>query len=117
MLDYEKIETESKESIFNGIHEFIIDTDSSESLELLEQNEKYRQFVESIVPHTRTLIILYKKYIKNSLSFVDVVKKLEPFSIYTDDIEYGQYNEIRYFIKEQITSLKQKLSERYFIFR
>ena len=113
MLDYEKIETESKESIFNGIHEFIIDTDSSESLELLDQNEKYRQFVESIVPHTRTLIKLYKKYIKNSLSFVDVVKKLEPFSIYTDDIEYGQYNEIRYFIKEQITSLKQKLSEKY----
>lgn len=113
MLDYENIEQESKQSIFNGIHEFIIDTDSSETLEKLDEDEKYRQFVESIVPHSRTLIKLYKKYIKNSLSFVDVVKKLEPFSIYTDDLEYGQYNEIRYFIKEQISSLKQKISEKY----
>ncbi len=113
MLDYEQIENETKQSIFNGINEFTINTDIQESMESIDNNQKYRQFLEAIIPYTRTLIKSYKKYIKNAMSLVKVVKKMEPFSVYTDNIEYGQYMEIRYFIKEQIAQLKERLATEY----
>ena len=107
-LDYEKIEENAKESIFNGINEFIINNDAYESIEYMDNDEKFRKFLEVIIPKTRSLIRLYRKHIKNRLSLVGIVQKLEPFMIYPNDLTYKQYMEIRFFIKEQIKELKQR---------
>jgi len=111
-LDYEKIESDTKQAIFEGINEFVINNDSLEGIEYMNENEKFHKFLEVIVPKTRLLIKIYRKYIKNRLSFVGVVQKLEPFMVYPNDITYKQYMEIRYFIKEQIKELKKKLNDK-----
>ncbi|NBX72544.1 hypothetical protein EBQ91_06525 [bacterium] len=51
---------------------------------LLDENlqndpDKYRRFLNAVVPKTRVLFRLIRKYIKDKLSFVEVVKELEPF--------------------------------------
>ena len=107
-IDYEQMENEDKKSLFENIHEFIIDTENIETIDVIDNNTKYRNFLEAIIPHTRVLIKLYKKHIKNAYSFVDVITKMEPFSIYPTDINYGELMEIRFFIKEQITELKKE---------
>jgi hypothetical protein len=55
---------------------------------------------------------LIRKYLNNRLSFLDVVKKLEAFSIYPEDISYKQYLEIRYIIKERIEEIKVEIEKR-----
>lgn len=109
-LEYEKIEEDTKKSIFQGINEFILDSDVFQEMEYMDENEKFKQFLETIVPKTRLLIRLYRKYIKNRLSFAGVVQKLEPFNIYTKDITFNQHKEIRYFVLEQMKELKKKLA-------
>ena len=106
-IDYEKLQQEDKKTLFEDIHEFIIDTDSVETIDVIDSNEKYKNFLEAIIPHTRVLIKLYKKHIKYAFNFVDVVKKMEPFSIYPKNINYGELMEIRFFIKEEINELKK----------
>jgi hypothetical protein len=76
--------------------------------QLSSEENKFERFLSVIIPKTRILFRLIKKTIKDKLSFVDVVKSLEPFMIYTDDITYQQYNEIRFFIKNQIKSHNTK---------
>lgn len=109
-LDYEKIEDETKKKLFDGINEFIIESDAYEEIEFMDENDKFKQFLEAIVPKTRLLIRLYRKYIKNRLSFQGVVQKLEPFHVYPGDITFNQHKEIRFFILEQMKELKKKLA-------
>jgi hypothetical protein len=118
-LDYEKMEKDSQIDFLSGIHEFILDSDMAD-IEQYDDNEKFNKFLEVIIPKTRMLIRLVRKYIKNQISFVDVVQELEPFMVYSNDITYNQYNEIRYFIKNRILELKkefQKKSEEFAILR
>ena len=107
-VNYEQIEKDTTIEFLKGIHEFMLDKD------VLSENidNKYEKFLDTIVPNTRYLIRLIRKYIKDKISFVDVVQQLEPFMIYTDGITYKQYMEIRFFIKEQIKELKKTYQEK-----
>lgn len=109
-LEYEKVEDETKKNLFDGINEFIIESDALEEVEYMDENDRFKQFLEAIVPKTRLLIRLYRKYIKNRLSFHGVVQKLEPFHVYPSDITFNQHKEIRFFILEQMKELKKKLA-------
>lgn len=111
-LDYEKMENENNDTLFEGINEFVINSDSLESIEYMDENDKFRKFLEVVVPKTRLLIRIYRKYIVNRLSFVGVVQKLEPFMVYPSDISYKQYMEIRFFIKEKIKELRSRLNDK-----
>ena len=78
--------------------------------------QKYRKFLNVIVPKTKVLFNLIKKYIKGKLSFVEVVGFLEPFLIYTDDITYMQYKEIISFLELKISEYNKNFIERSKIF-
>jgi len=104
-INYEKIEKNIGKSIFSNVNEFFINNG------FLDKN-KYQKFLETIIPKTRFLIRLIRKYLNNRLSFIDVVKKLEVFSIYPEDISYKQYLEIRYIIKERIEEIKVEIEKR-----
>ena len=106
-IDYENISDQEKVDFLSDITEFLLD----ESLD--NEEDKYRKFLNVIIPKIRTLIRLIKKHVKDKLSFIDVVKSLEPFLIYPENITYGQYNEIRFFIKEQIKDFKTDISKKY----
>jgi len=106
-IDYERsLNPKEGVSFLDTMSEFVLD-DS-----LNGETDKYAQFLNVILPKIRVLIRLVKKYIKNKMSFVEVVKHLEPFMIYPENITYGQYNEIRYFIKEQIGEFKKSVAEK-----
>jgi hypothetical protein len=105
-MDYEKIEKETKREFLSKIEEFVL------SEELMEEEDKFMNFLNIIVPKTRLLIRVIQKYIHNKFSLVNVVQFLEPFLVYTNDISYKQYLEIRYFIKEKIKEIKKTIVDK-----
>ncbi len=78
--------------------------------------DRFEKYLNSIVPDTENIIRLFEKfYLPNQyssmLSVKNAVKKLEPFLVYLDDINYSQYNSIRYFMKEKRKDYFVRLSE------
>ncbi|MEI7489649.1 MAG: hypothetical protein WCJ72_19970, partial [Chryseobacterium sp.] len=74
--------------------------------------ELYTKFLKTIIPKTRVLFNMIKKYIHGKLSLVDVVDTLSPFLIYINDITFKQYEEINKFIVERITLYNKRFVER-----
>ena len=71
----------------------------------------YKKYINTIVPKTRVLFNLMKKYINGKLSIVDVVGYLEPFLIYVDDLTFNQYKEIVEFIDLKISQYNKQMIE------
>ena len=81
--------------------------------ETLEQDpQRYRQFLEAMVPKTNAVIKLLTKKYPNHLSFQRIVDVLEPFLIYTPDLTYYQYNDIRFLVKTGIKDYRTKIAKR-----
>ncbi len=89
-----------------NIKEYILD----EKFE--NEPDKFDKFLKAVIPKTRVIFRLLRKYIKNKMSFVEIVKELEPFLVYTDDITFNQFKEIRYYIKQQMTEYLKHNAER-----
>jgi len=79
-------------------------------------NEIYKAFVKTIIPRTRVLFNLMKKYIQGKLSIIDVVAYLEPFLIYTDNLTYMQYRDILGFINQKISEYNINNEKRFRLF-
>ena len=121
-----KSDTFVKNVILDNLSENIEYTDDSFSTSIkniilnLSDDEKrgmtneqlYVQFINHIIPKTKTLFNLMKKYIYGKLSIVDVVSYLEPFLIYTDSLTYMQYKEIVAFIDEKISEFNRSFIEK-----
>jgi len=78
----------------------------------MTNEQLYLQFINHIIPKTKTLFNLMKKYIHGKLSIVDVVSYLEPFLIYTESLTYMQYKEIVSFIDEKISEFNRTFIEK-----
>jgi hypothetical protein len=104
-FNYEKMEKNTAIPLFNEVHEFSL------SDEVMDE-DKYHKFLEAIIPKTRFLIRLIRKYLNNNLTFLDIVERLEPFTVYSTDITYKQYLEIRYVIKGRLDELKIEINKR-----
>jgi hypothetical protein len=76
------------------------------------KSEIYSQFIDIIIPKTRILFNLMKKYITGKYTIIDVVSYLEPFLIYTDNLTYQQYKDIIGFINEKISEYNKNFIER-----
>lgn len=100
----------------SGVRNFVlnIDDDSSKGKTKIQI---YNDFINVIVPKTRTIFNLMKKYISGKLSIVEVVSYLEPFLIYTDDLTFKQYQEITQFIDEKISNYNKNMIEMSRIFK
>jgi len=102
---YDQYEKDVNKPFFDDVHEFFLGEDA------VDEN-RYEKFLEVIIPKTRFLIRLIRKYLRNRLSFLDVLKQLEPFLVYPSDITYKQYLEIRYAIKTRMEELKLEIEQR-----
>jgi hypothetical protein len=71
----------------------------------------FSQFLNTILPKKRILIEFAKHRIQGPLSLFDMIRILEPFMIYTTDITFTHYKEIRYFVKEQIKKYKAEMKK------
>ena len=94
----------------------LIKTDKTDKTEInneitLTNDEIYKEFLQKMVPKTRILFNLIKKYINGKLSIYDVVGYFEPFLVYIDDLTFMQYKDINNFlivkIKEYIINFKE----------
>jgi hypothetical protein len=104
-----KLELDENEFV-SGIRNYVANV-PYEELNGLSKSEFYKKYVETIVPKTRILFNLMKKYIKGKLSIVDVVGYLEPFLIYTDDLTFNQYSEIVAFVDAKISEYNKQMIE------
>ena len=115
------VENLEKEIVFdegnfvNNIKNYTLNLSEDEKRGLT-QKQIYKEFIRTIIPKTRVLFNLMKKYIKGKLSIVDVVGYLEPFLVYTEDLTYMQYVDILQFISEKISEYNKNFTERYRIF-
>lgn len=93
----------------NDIKEYVLD-------ETITDDNKYKKYLDIIIPKTRVLFNLMKQYINDKLSVYEVLTYLEPFLIYQQDLSFMQYEEINNFIKEKITDIKKNYikESRYF---
>ena len=74
---------------------------------LQTDENKYVNYLQSVVPKTKTLFSIIKKYIDEKLTLSEVIKELEPFMVYGDDLTYQQYRDMTSFIKTKINDYKK----------
>ena len=106
----------NEQNFVDSIKNYVLNLNYDE-VKGMSKNEIYEKFVKMIVPKTKVLFNLMKKYIIGKLSIVDVVSYLEPFLIYSDDLTYMQYKEITQFIDEKISQYNKKYVERSRLFK
>jgi hypothetical protein len=100
----------SEKKFVNNIKNYVLV--KNEKMEGLTNYEIYKEFLQKIVPKTRVLFNLMKKYINGKLSLHDVVGYLEPFLIYTDDLTFMQYKDIESFLQDKISEYNKNFKER-----
>ena len=91
--------------------ELQLDAKSESENQSITPSEKYNKFLNILVPRTRILFNLVKKYIKGKLSVVSLIGYMEPFLIYSNDLTFMQYKDITQFISTAISEYNKKLVE------
>jgi hypothetical protein len=104
----------NEQNFANNIKQYILNLPEKQNLTL---DETYKKYLNHIIPKTRVLFNLMKKYITGKLSIVDVISYLEPFLIYADDLTYMQYVEIIAFINEKISEFNKNFIDRSRVFK
>lgn len=75
----------------------------------------YKEFLNKMVPKTRVLFDLIKKFIikrGHGLSYLQNIQYLEPFLVYPDDITFKQYETVVKFMEERILAFKKEFITR-----
>lgn len=80
--------------------------------ESVEDKDLYDKYLNTIIPKTRVLFDLIKKYIDGKLSLYSIVKHLEPFLIYQRDLSFKQYENIIEYIENKIVNFKRRYIEK-----
>lgn len=78
----------------------------------LGDKDKFEKYLQVVIPKTRDIVRLVRKYVKTNFSFIGVVRYLEPFLIYPSDVSYKSYLEIRYFIIQKIKEMRKQYTEK-----
>lgn len=100
----EYIQPNDPDKGFSQIREYTYTPSTNEQ----DHDERYSKFLNKIIPNTKVLFEHFKKYITRGLSVHQVVKTLEPFLIYYDDLTFKQYSEMSSFIQDEINEFKRK---------
>ena len=100
----------SHDNYLERLTEYVLD-------DTLEAGDKYDKYLEKIIPRTKNLFELVKKYIKGKLSLYSVIGYLEPFGIYLNDLTYKQYEEMNRYIHNSIKQYKRNFAESFKTYR
>ena len=95
----------------NNIKNYILNLSENDKRGLSD-NQIYYDFIKTIMPKTKVIFDLMKKYIIGKLSIIDVVSYLEPFLIYPDNLTYMQYKDIIQFIDAEISKYNKDFLEK-----
>jgi hypothetical protein len=95
-------------SILHEIKQFVLAPETGAGLgAAMNEREKYRKFLEVIIPKTRNIFEMMRQYIHGRLTLQDVLAFIEPFLIYQDDLNVKQYDEIVTFLYERVLEYKR----------
>lgn len=71
----------------------------------------YDQYVDRVVPKTKFIFNMMRTFMNDNLTFYNLVKYMEPFLIYTDDISYKLYVAITKYIRYNVRMYAIKIEE------
>jgi len=91
----------SEKKFVNNIKNYMLI--KNEKMNSMSNHEIYKKFLQKIIPKTRVIFNLMKKYINGKMSLHDIVGYLEPFLVYSDDLTFMQYKDINLFLQEKIS--------------
>lgn len=90
---------------------FLTDIKNISLAEGLSDDDKYKKFLQAVIPTTRKLFTMIRKYITNGTNLKEIISYLEPFLIYRQDLTFKQYEDIVAFINENVSKIKIMNSE------
>ena len=105
------IEEKESESQY-GVDDMIQFTSSFMSFfadEEIDNEEKYRKFVEMLIPNTTLLFETMNKYVTGNITLGNYVAILQPFMIYVRDLTSKQYNLIVSIIEQHVLEYRKKI--------
>lgn len=97
---------QQESGFLNNINAFMF----KEKVKFADRKEdSFKMFLDKVIPRTRQLFALIKKYINHSTSYLKIIEYLEPFLVYPDDITFKQYETILEFLGQQIANFKKNI--------
>ena len=109
----DKVKTHDIKDIHNEFNysEFIDDTKILTLQENLEDDDKYKNFLNTIIPTTINFFNFIKKKIKNPVSFSKILEVLEFFMIYDKNVTFKDYKVINSYLNEKIFETKREIQK------
>ena len=77
--------------------------------EEIDSEEKYRKFVEMLIPNTSMLFDVMNKYITGEITLGNYVAILQPFMVYVRDLTLKQYEVIVSMISQRVSEYRKKV--------
>lgn len=77
--------------------------------EEIDSEEKYRKFVEMLIPNTTLLFDVMNKYITGEITLGNYVAVLQPFMVYVRDLTLKQYEVIVSIISQRVSEYRKKV--------
>ena len=106
--------------LLNEIKQFVLEPEASSSASgasssaaPMNDRDKYRKFLEVILPKTRNIFEMMRQYIHGRLTLQDVLSFIEPFLVYQEDLNVKQYDEIVAFLYERVLEYKRNYATNY----
>ena len=97
--------------LLNEIKQFVLEPSSAAPP--MNERDKYRKFLEVIIPKTRNIFEMMRQYIHGRLTLQDVLSFIEPFLVYQEDLNVKQYDEIVAFLYERVLEYKRNYATNY----
>ena len=104
-------------SLLHEIKQFVIEPEAADAAasasSVAATRDKYRKFLEVILPKTRNIFEMMRQYIHGRLTLQDVLAFIEPFLVYQEDLNVKQYDEIVTFLYERVLEYKRNYATNY----
>jgi len=106
-IEYDSLNdvSEGKRAFLGGVKEYRL------TPELRIGETTFHQFLSVVFPKKRLLVDFAKETIRGGFSIADMVRVMEPFGMYSGDITFSQYKDMRYFVKESVKTHKANLKK------
>lgn len=79
---------------------------------LYADDDRWKKFLDTIVPPTKNVIGMMAPYAKQSLSILSLSYSLSPFAIDLSDISYRQYDKMSKVLHSNISDYRRRLGQR-----
>lgn len=105
---YENTSFIGKKKLMNYVTNTTIETEKNKQI--------YEKYLNLMIPQSKILFNLVKKYIDGRMSVMDVISYMEPFLIYSSDVSFKFYEVIKQFVDTKSREYKRQLKNKNYLF-